>query len=125
MTIYCDFSYYSNTYHGKMSEADFVRYAGPASAYLDRITFGRITGETCEDEIVGDLIRRACCAVAENMLHDSQSAEGAIAMETVGSHSVSYRDRSKAEKDMGLYSSAALYLADVSFNGVKLMYRGI
>lgn len=40
--IYADYAYYTDTYGGKaVSAEDFPRLAAEASAYLDRVTFGR------------------------------------------------------------------------------------
>ena len=39
---YADYSYYREQYYGeRLDEKSFPRYAGAASAYLDRITFDR------------------------------------------------------------------------------------
>lgn len=121
---YCDYGFYCDKFHGKMSEADFERFSEPASAFIGRVTFGRITDEALSDEATSDLIKRACCACAERMQSDDASGNGNIAQEVVGAHSKSYRQRSEDEKNRALYESVKLYLGDIYINGVKLMYRG-
>ena len=50
---YADYKFYSEVFHGTMSEADFARFAEPASAYIDAATFDRITPELLADENIG------------------------------------------------------------------------
>lgn len=120
---YADMDFYVNSYHGKMSEADFLKYSEAASAYIDCVTFGRITPELLSDEFTGDRIKRACCACAE--VCRTQQESGDILSEKVGEHSVTFAGKTSAEKNGDRYGCVKMYLANVYVNGVGLMYRGV
>lgn len=116
---YCDYPYYRDNFHGKMSEADFAFHAESASDYIDSVTFGRITADILADEILAKKIKRACCACAD--IYADVSVSSKIASETVGSHSVTYAAAgNSAESEKRLFSSVKMYLADTG-----LMYRGV
>src|SRR4030067_401524 len=92
---YADYTFYTGTYLGTaIASADFAALALRASAVIDRITFQRaaaiVTAAT--DTTTIDLIKKAMCAVAEEI--QTIAAEGTsgsvISAETVGSHSVTY-----------------------------------
>jgi hypothetical protein len=119
---YADYKFYSEVFHGTMSEADFARFAEPASAYIDAATFDRITPELLADENIGGKIRRACCACADDMYSCGRAAD--VKSETVGSYSVTYGDRSQAEVSSARYNAVKIYLGNVYAGGVKLMFRG-
>lgn len=113
--MYADYTYYSGTYKGKMSEEDFNRLSRQASAYIDQVTFGRAGGS--HPETVQSKIKDACCAVADVMLKKEQGGE--IASQSVGSWSKSFASSGKT-MDQQQYDAAALYLGMTG-----LMYRGV
>ncbi len=115
MMIYADFSYYQTEYAGTMKQADFLRLARRASAYLDTLTFGRVSQYADTTRI-----QDACCSVADAMLLNENG--GGIASESNDGISVNYiAGVSKAKTDdQRLYEAAALYLA-----GTGLLYRGV
>ena len=50
--IYADYTYYTDSYGGRaVNQEDFLRLAAGASAYLDRVTFGRAE-EHSEDDLL-------------------------------------------------------------------------
>lgn len=109
---YADYEYYRLTYHGSLPEETFTRLARRASAYLDRVSFGRIREAT-------EAVKDACCAVVEAM--ELNERGGGIASETNDGVSVSYVagiSNAKSE-DRRLYDAAFLYLG-----GTGLLYRG-
>ena len=108
---YADYSYYREQYYGeRLDEKSFPRYAGAASAYLDRITFDR-----ARERAESDSVMLACCAVADEM---ASCCVGRVSSEMVGNWSRAYRlDDSSAGKR--LYTAASLYLV-----GTGLLYRG-
>ena len=116
---YADYKFYSEVFHGTMSEADFAR---SASAYIDAVTFDRITPELLADENIVGKIRRACCACADDMYSCGRAAD--VKSETIGSYSVTYGDRSQAEVSSARYNAVKIYLGNVYAGGVKLMFRG-
>ena len=118
---YCDYGFYCDKFHGKMIEADFERFSEPASAFVDMFTFNRITDDAMSDEKIADKVKRAVCAAADTM---QEVYHGDVIQETVGSTSRTYAQKSEMEKEAAVYSAVRLYLGNVYFNGVKLMYRG-
>lgn len=123
--IYADYSFYCDSYHGNMSEADFCKHCKSASDFIDCVTFGRITQELMNDESAAYKIRSACCICADIFYSHSQAAASAVTQEKVGDYSVSYaQQKSHNERKSELYGAAKEYLHDISAGGVKLMYRG-
>lgn len=111
--IYADYEFYTATYGGnQVQEADWTRTAREASAYIDQLTFGRLTGHP---ERVTEEVQMAVCAAAEvaERYHAAltQSAAG-IASESVGGQSVTYRSSTELEagKQSEIQQAASLYL---------------
>ena len=109
---YADYDYYLTTYKGNLPEEEFNCLSRQASAYLDRVTFGRITDEWTAKEAVKD----ACCAVSEK-LHQEESP--VLTSQTVGSWSQTYAT-DQSTRETRLYRIAELYLGNTG-----LMYRGV
>lgn len=110
---YADYSYYLTTYKGgSLPEGEFNCLSRQASAYLDRITFGRINNEWAEKESIKD----ACCAVSEELHRDEHPA---LTSQTVGSWSQTYAADNIA-RETRLYRAAELYLGNTG-----LLYRGV
>lgn len=127
--IYADYAYYIGTFYGDQFDDpdEFVRCAARASEYIDRITMNR-----AQDYVIlhpdNEAVKKACCALAEQYhqirtaKETAMTADGAIASESVGNHSVSYRSGTEtaAVLEADLRKIAASYL---SMTG--LLYRGI
>lgn len=110
---YADFVYYRSDFGGRVisSESDFNSVIGKASAYIDRITFGR-SKEKAETEEV----KKAACAVCE-VMYQNESRYG-ISSENNDGYSVTYLNNSTNEqKDQK--RAACLFLSD------ELIYRGV
>lgn len=115
--VYADFAYYSKEYGGTMPEADFKRLSRQASAFLDTVTFDRITAG--QPEAVMEKVKAACCAVADAYLLNEQG--GGVASETNDGVSVTYVAGVGSKTDtQRLQEAAALYLAHTG-----LLYRGV
>lgn len=92
MTVYADYSFYTNEYlagrSAAVTAADFPYYARQASAEINRFTHGNIKA----DDIPGE-VRYCCCELAENM-HAAETSEAAqkagISSESVQGWSQSY-----------------------------------
>lgn len=113
-----DYSFYIGTFKGEAAYADFDRLAVKASAYLDRLTFGRIT-----DDLPAATLNRArlsLCAVVDALLLNERG--GGIASETNDGISVTYVAGVSGAKTEGcrLYEAAALFLGPTG-----LLYRGV
>ena len=113
-----DYKFYTETYHGKMEQADFDRLAVQASAFLDELTMGRTSGTLAAD--IEERAKLAFCAVADAFLLNEQG--GGIASETNDGVSVTYVNGVTNSKTDGrrLYEAAALFLGPTG-----LLYRGV
>ena len=117
-TSYVTYTYYTTTYLGTViASADFARWALRASAVIDRLTYGRAATETDVTKV--DAIKMATCAVAETLQTQDGAADGMIASESIGSHSVSYVQGSTKSKEGAQSDAASLYLGSTG-----LMFRG-
>jgi hypothetical protein len=118
---YTTFTFYSTEYLGTaIAEADYPRYDLLASAFIDRVTFGRAATETDVDLI--EKIKMATCMVADAMkVIADAGGEDAITSESVGRHSVSYASNSSKTKTNGekLEDAAAFWMAETG-----LMFKG-
>ncbi len=112
------YSFYAQAHKGKMEEAEFDRLLVQASAFLDRVSFGRITDALPEDVL--ERVRLACCALVDAMLLNEKG--GGIASETNDGISINYvAGVSKAKTDEErLLGACRLHLA-----GTGLLYRGV
>lgn len=113
MRVYADWEFYTAEYGGQMAEGDFRRLARQASAYLDRITFGRMSAEEWADEAAN-----ACCAVAEAMRYIEMGGDKAA--ETNDGISVTYVAGAAKSDGRRLREAAGLWL-----DNTGLLYRGV
>lgn len=115
--LYADYDYYQGTYHGALiSAADWPLREREASAFIDRITFGRLRHGW---EVTAD-VQNAVCTVAEKLqLLDTQTAAQAqaasaagIASENTDGYSVSYKSPAEAQqaRNAALLDAASLWL---------------
>lgn len=115
--LYADYDYYQSTYHGTLiSAADWPHREREASAFIDRITFGRLRhgGEVTAD------VQNAVCTVAEKLqlleteaTTQAQAASAAgIASENTDGYSVSYKNPAEAQqaRNAALLDAASLWL---------------
>jgi len=92
---YADYTYYSGTYMGTVSEKDFPRLAVRASSFLDYYTQNR-----AKDHAELDAVKMCCCALvdkyavidaaqalAKKRLTDASATDAEIKSETVGGYS--------------------------------------
>ena len=111
---YADYAYYTGTYKGKtIPSSAFDTLAMRATAYLDMIsnseTTTQLTTYTTE-------VKNAMCAVAEDMLINTETGRG-ISSESVAGNSVSYDN----VKRSGLrFQAAKMYLWNTG-----LLYSGV
>ncbi|MEG1396089.1 MAG: hypothetical protein RSC82_03840 [Oscillospiraceae bacterium] len=116
--ITVDYAFYACAFQGTATKENFERLAVKASAYLDRLTFDRIT-----DTLPAPILQRAklaCCGVVDALLLNEQG--GGVASETNDGISVTYVagvSNSKSETQR-IREAAALFLG-----GTGLLYRGV
>ena len=106
--MYADFDFYTDEYKGARikDEDTFEFYSKKASAYIDKITFGRI-------EKADENIKTAVCNVADYMAE--KEAIYGIASEENDGFRITYKD----DDSSALFKTAALFLP------VRLLYRGV
>lgn len=93
--VYADYTYYSGTYMGAVSEGDFPRLAVRASSFIDYYTRNRAA-----DNAALDAVKMCCCALvdkyavieaaqalAQKNLANAASGDAEIKSETVGGYS--------------------------------------
>lgn len=141
--MYADYDFYVTSFYGAaISEADFPRLSSRASDFIDYYTRGKAA--TVTEESALNAIRKACCAIAEQMQTDEQnkalaakataaalaSANGEVKSETVGSWSQTYATASDYIKAGGAADAAkdarATYaaIAQEYLSNTGLLYRG-
>lgn len=101
--MYASYEFYTGTFLGTaITAADFPRLCSRASDFVDYFTRGK--AEKATDERVVNAIKKACCALAEQIQLDENSRAienktqgmaldadtGEVKSESVGSWSVSY-----------------------------------
>lgn len=109
--MYADFEYYQHTYFGDViiSEKDFNKCGSKAAAFLNSITFNRITENN-------DSIKSCFCELCD--LIELEPKNGGVASENNDGYSVVYDKDNPLEKRM--YNVCKVYLA-----GSGLLYRGV
>ena len=85
--VYADYTYYSGTYMGAVSEEDFPRLAVRASSFLDYYTRNKAA-----DNADLDAVKMCCCAeaaqaLAVKTLANAAANDAEVKSETVGSYS--------------------------------------
>lgn len=107
------YAFYASPYHGKLSEEEFLRHGVMAAAFLDELTFGRVTDKLPED--VQNKARLAFCALCDAYAKEETAN---IASEQNDGISVTYAAQ-KGSTEERLRNAAALFLS-----GTGLLYRG-
>lgn len=114
--IYADYEFYKST-GGELSEEEFARVAAKASAYIDKVTFGRAS-ENAADERV----KRCCCDLCDTLSAISASKSGGLVKqsESVGSWSVTYANSENTTSEIN-YARAACRV----WLPAEWLYRGV
>lgn len=110
------YPFYTEVYHGKLSEADFLALSMQAAAYVDDLTMGRASGELSEAEALR--VDLALCAVTDAM-HNAQEL-GGVTAETNDGVSISYAADYAKATGQHIRDAAVVYLAQTN-----LLYRGV
>lgn len=111
-----DFTFYQETFRGKLDEDTFNRLAVYASAYLDNITQGKTSGELSDHDQQRAAL--ALCSVVDAYKQNEDG--GAVASESNDGVSVTYAVANPKSEGGRLYDAAALFLA-----GTSLIFRGV
>lgn len=110
--IYADYEFYRSI-GGTLSEEEFSRLAPKASAYIDRITFGRAS-EHADDERV----KRCCCELCDTFFATSSSGQ-IKQSESVGSWSVTYANSENTSEMSFARAACRVWLP------AEWLYRGV
>lgn len=92
--MYASYEFYTETFAGTLSEADFRKYELRAEAYIRYLTY--VNGDIFATE--DDRVRMAVCAAAEVVAATAGSSSGGVVTgrtkksETIDGYSVSYAD---------------------------------
>lgn len=112
-----DYTFYTETFRGKLPEAEFERQAVYASAYLDELTMGRTSGVLPPDTL--ERAKLALCAIVD--AHATNEKIGDVASESNDGVSITYRSGSDGiTPGKRLYDAAACFLSNTG-----LLYRGV
>jgi hypothetical protein len=121
---FVEFEYYRDKFKGTLSESEFTPLAREASAIINRLTMRRINADTLQGQPYAKDVQDCTCAVAEKIEEMQRKEEaGKISSETIGPHSVSFRNDKKlteAEKQIEYTRVIEIYLF-----GTGLLYRGL
>lgn len=113
--IYADYDFYIGAYGGKaVSAEDFPRLAAKASAYIDRLTFGR-AAEYPDDE----RLKRCCCELCESLLLTDGNGGMVKQSESVGSWSYSLAGSEGASETVMARAACRTWLP------AEWLYRGV
>ena len=107
---YADYDYYSETYKGTLSEADFERLSERASDYIDGRT-NYVLKKAGVPEELEERVKKACCSLAEVISRNESG--GSKTSEKVGNYSVSYASAASGTEEQKLDDALQLYLADL------------
>lgn len=111
-----DYEFYKSAYHGAaIGESEWPVFSRDAAAYVDAITFGRITDSLPADTL--ERCRMAICAVAERDFQQSQGGEVASASNDGYSESYVTSGQTPAQRRRAA-ASDWLY-------PTRLLYRGV
>ncbi|WP_252247441.1 hypothetical protein [Clostridium sp. ZBS4] len=117
MIGYSDYNFYKESFGGNtIPEGSFLKFNLKASAYINKITFGRVK----KLEEIPEEVKFAVCSTME-VMKKIEDDGGVISSETEGDHSVSYVDGiSTMSEEKKIYETARLFLADTG-----LLYKGV
>ncbi len=114
--IYADYTYYTDSYGGKaVSEGDFPRLAAKASAYIDRLTFGR-AAENAGDE----RLKMCCCELCDSFTLTDGNGGMVKQSESVGSWSYSLTGSSETASESVMARAACR-----TWLPAEWLYRGV
>ena len=110
MMIFAEYEFYKSV-GGELDEKSFHNLAAKASAYIDKVTFGRAS-EHADDERV----KRCCCDLCDSL---SAISGGVKQSESVGSWSVTYANSENASEINYALAACRVWLpADWLYRGV-------
>lgn len=117
-----DYQYYSDTYKGSMTEDEFDRNILTASAYLNKITFGRIEADI--SDLSEDIQHLAClCADEVKSLSEANVDGRKVASVSNDGYSVSFADSGNTDIQSDIYSK--IYYLARTYLPSEYLYAGV
>lgn len=113
MTFFADYEYYRDVCGGDLSEEEFSRIVAKASAYIDRITFGRASNHADDERV-----KRCCCELCDT-LSEVESGGLRKQSESVGSWSVTYANSENTSELSFARAACRVWLP------AEWLYRGV
>ena len=112
---YSDFTFYSTEYRGTLAESVYTRLIPRASAYVDRMTFGR--AKTAEGDNLS-AVKLAECAIADELAAQEQG--GIVTSESNDGISRSFATSVVKSNTQRIYAAADVFLSNTNlcFAGV-------
>lgn len=111
---YIDYTYYAETYGGKVTQESFPRLAAEASCFLDNATFGR-AAEHSDDE----RLKMCCCALCDILAATADSGGMVKQSESVGSWSYTLASGANSTAEGLMYAKCSTWLP------AEWLYRGV
>ncbi len=112
MMIFADYEFYKSV-GGDLNEEEFQQLAPKASAYINKLTFGR-AAEHADDERV----KRCCCELCDTL--SAAASNGQIKQsESVGSWSVTYANSENTSETSFAWAACRVWLP------TEWLYRGV
>ena len=134
---YADYSFYTNVYLGNIiTESEFERMAQRASDIIDVFTSDRITPDVISNENIYTKIKKANCALAEQIYFDEQNyyiggnlSNSNIHSIKAGEETITYNTDSSSSKtsvqvQKDKYYTALSIISQYLYN-TGLLYMGI
>lgn len=113
--MYADYTFYKNTYFGKLTAGEYERLSIRGKAEVDRLTFGRAATATGDNLTA---VQLAQCAVVDELAYMERGGE--ITSESNDGVSRSYAAGAVRSKSQRIADAARVYLAatNLCFAGV-------
>ena len=124
---YADYSFYTNVYLGNIiPESEFDRMAQRASDIIDVFTSDRITPDVISNENIYTKIKKANCALAEQIYCDEQNYIHSIKAgeETITYNTDSSSSKTSVQVQKDKYYTALSIISQYLYN-TGLLYMGI
>ena len=110
--MYTDYAFYTGTYNGKLSEADYNRLVVRAEAEINRMTSQK--AKTATGDIL-ELVKLAECSVVDELSFQAQGGSGDVTSESNDGISRSYSTGVVAKSSRQRIDAAALpWLGDTN-----------
>jgi hypothetical protein len=118
--VYSTYAFYTDNYHGSLSESEYNKYSHDAAFEIDRLTFGNATGAP---QSMAERLSWAECKVIDLMAADGSvgltELSGVSSVNNDG-YGVSFQGDAAAAHRREIESTARKFLTFP----VNLMYRG-